>query len=427
MSKKSKNFIPQKSNTYQSPKTAQNGSKKKKWDKTHTIVFILILFWSIGSILGSIGFANSCNSVFADTSCVVYADEVVTDYNNFTFITVPINLPTSTTYNCTTNDTTSNSLGSIEVNNADTFFNFEVRFIELYNNIGLSGQNSLLSKVTFTDNAYTIVMPGDNFGKLSTITSYIDYIGTFNNDYYYARFNIATGYIDGLPFNLNKSINNYHVNYTNFNTFTLTDMYKYVFYDTYNELHDFHITSSRSSINLYFPRNGFTSNEFYKVTFSTHNTLISSAYEYRVTYTNVNNESFYFSTNVISKMNDYSIFSYDRFLTFDLSEDTIYQTGYDDGYANGYNDGATTGYQNGLEQGKQVGYYEGKQDGILEGSNGNYTFLGLMSSVIDAPIRALSGLLEFEILGINFSDFFFGILTACLFIAVCKIVIKSVV
>lgn len=93
-----------------------------------------------------------------------------------------------------------------------------------------------------------------------------------------------------------------------------------------------------------------------------------------------------------------------------------YNDGYNDGYANGnnvgynngYNEGRTTGYNNGYAQGDAVGYSRGVAE------SNNYSFIGLIGAVIDAPIRAFTGLLNFEILGVNLSGFLLGLFSIAL-------------
>lgn len=49
--------------------------------------------------------------------------------------------------------------------------------------------------------------------------------------------------------------------------------------------------------------------------------------------------------------------------------------------------------------------------GYNAGAEGNYTFLGLMSAVVDAPVKAVAGIFNIEILGYNMLYFITGLLT----------------
>lgn len=107
-----------------------------------------------------------------------------------------------------------------------------------------------------------------------------------------------------------------------------------------------------------------------------------------------------------------------------------YNTGYQLGYDNGLSDGTTSGYNNGydigLSEGSQTGYNNGynigygigKRDGIAESND--YTFLGLLGAVVDAPITALSGMLNFDLLGFNMLNFFYALITVMLIVFVIK-------
>ena len=91
-----------------------------------------------------------------------------------------------------------------------------------------------------------------------------------------------------------------------------------------------------------------------------------------------------------------------------------YQNGYDDGYGSGFASGENTGYNK--------GYSAGYNKGTVEGSD--YSFIGLIGSVLDAPISAFKGLLNFDILGVNMASFVTAILSLCVVIVVVKICMR---
>lgn len=101
-----------------------------------------------------------------------------------------------------------------------------------------------------------------------------------------------------------------------------------------------------------------------------------------------------------------------------------YNAGLIEGSASGYNDGYTSGYTDGNNYGYNLGISEGYNDGynvgIIEG--GEYSFLGLIGAVVDAPIKAFTGLFNFEILGVNLSGFLLGLLTLAIVLAVIKLI-----
>ncbi len=98
----------------------------------------------------------------------------------------------------------------------------------------------------------------------------------------------------------------------------------------------------------------------------------------------------------------------------ELSE-TVYQDGYNKGVNDGYNNGYDVGYRN--------GDINGYNRGFELGSNGA-GFYSLMSAVVDVPIKALTGLLNFNILGVNMWDFAKSLFTLCLVVVVVRIFVK---
>lgn len=77
------------------------------------------------------------------------------------------------------------------------------------------------------------------------------------------------------------------------------------------------------------------------------------------------------------------------------------------------------GYNKGYQDGKTAGYDVGFQAGVND--NGDYTFMGLLGSVFDAPISAFRGLFDFEILGTNIQGFVLAMLTLSVIVVIIKI------
>ncbi len=77
------------------------------------------------------------------------------------------------------------------------------------------------------------------------------------------------------------------------------------------------------------------------------------------------------------------------------------------------------GYNKGYQDGKTAGYDIGFQAGVND--NGDYTFMGLLGSVFDAPISAFRGLFNFEILGTNMQGFVLALLTLSVIVVIIKI------
>lgn len=93
---------------------------------------------------------------------------------------------------------------------------------------------------------------------------------------------------------------------------------------------------------------------------------------------------------------------------------------YDLGYQGGYNAGYDAGDGDGYNRGYGVGFNDGQVDAL----SGNYTFLGLIGSVIDAPISAFRGLLDFELLGVNMSSFVLAVMSLCVIIVIIRMVLR---
>lgn len=130
-----------------------------------------------------------------------------------------------------------------------------------------------------------------------------------------------------------------------------------------------------------------------------------------------------------------------KVLTDTTSSDSYYQLGYNNGrldakednekalqdkYLSGYHDALdnlkteiTQKYNDGFVAGKTAGYSSGYSAGVANAQN--YSFLGLIGAVIDAPVQAFMGLLDFEILGVNMSAFVLSLLSLSFLIIVIKV------
>lgn len=109
------------------------------------------------------------------------------------------------------------------------------------------------------------------------------------------------------------------------------------------------------------------------------------------------------------------------YLTNAFTDNQNYQNGYEYGYQQGKNDYTNSGYQDGLKNGYNQGYNQGKTDGIA--SANDYTFLGLFSALIDAPIQALSGLFNFNVMGINMFSLVSGLFTLFVVLIIVRLIL----
>lgn len=104
-------------------------------------------------------------------------------------------------------------------------------------------------------------------------------------------------------------------------------------------------------------------------------------------------------------------------LTTSLDDNSAYQQGYADGLSQGLSDSQQDIYNAGFSAGEYQGDSNGYQRGLHEANQ--FTLLNLAGAVVDAPIQAAMGLLNFNFLGFNLWNLATGILS---FAAVVKIV-----
>ncbi len=88
-----------------------------------------------------------------------------------------------------------------------------------------------------------------------------------------------------------------------------------------------------------------------------------------------------------------------------------FNTVIDNANRQGYN----KGYQEGKVAGREVGYQEGVS------VQGDYSFMGLIGAVFDAPIQAFKGLLNFEILGVDMTAFVSSLFALAIIVVIIKI------
>ena len=108
----------------------------------------------------------------------------------------------------------------------------------------------------------------------------------------------------------------------------------------------------------------------------------------------------------------------------DLSNLSKFMSGAGENYLIGYDEGYNEGYDAGDGAGYNRGYGVGFNEGQADASIGNYTFLALIGSVLDAPISAFKGLLDFELLGVNMSSFVLAIMSLCVIIVIIRVVLR---
>ena len=98
-----------------------------------------------------------------------------------------------------------------------------------------------------------------------------------------------------------------------------------------------------------------------------------------------------------------------------------------------FNTAVENSYDSGYKNGSIVGYNQGYKDAILKTSQGEFTFTGLLSSVIEAPVNVLigkyddstgsriGGLFNFDFLGYNMSTFLMSLFSLAVIICIARV------
>lgn len=108
-------------------------------------------------------------------------------------------------------------------------------------------------------------------------------------------------------------------------------------------------------------------------------------------------------------------------------DNSYYRQGYLDGYNTGNADGLSSGYTDGYNTGYSNGQNAGYNDGLSAGAD--VSFLNLIGATVDAPVKAFTGLLDFNInmggSSFNLKGFFVALLSIALIIALIRIILAK--
>ena len=170
-----------------------------------------------------------------------------------------------------------------------------------------------------------------------------------------------------------------------------------------------------------------TSKAYLGVFYSVRNVI-----EYRATLSAGTSLSFVLLQNREFSLDDKLVFYFDfndlDFVETDYFYETTWQLSvfhldtqkyYDAGHTAGYSEGQNS-MQGAIENARQQGFAEAQK--MFDNGNADYSFFGLISAVIDAPIKAIRGLLNFDILGVNM----FSFVTSLFSLAVILMLIKFI-
>ena len=145
-----------------------------------------------------------------------------------------------------------------------------------------------------------------------------------------------------------------------------------------------------------------------------YSTIVNSISYNVISYVDYNNNSLSFYFPFFSQRLVFSDRIY--YVNQNLDDNQLYNQGYQQGLA----DNQQVIYNEGYNAGRIVGYNNGKTDGIA--SANNYSFIGLIGAVFDAPLQTFKGLLNFNVLGINLLDFALSLITIALVVYIIRLI-----
>ena len=159
---------------------------------------------------------------------------------------------------------------------------------------------------------------------------------------------------------------------------------------------------------------------------------VRNVIEYKATLSAGTSLSFVLLSNREFTLDDKLVFYFDfndlDFVETDYFYETTWQLSvfsldtqkyYDAGHTAGYTEGQNS-MQGAIESARQNGFAEAQK--MFDNGNADYSFFGLISAVIDAPVKAIRGLLNFDILGVNM----FAFVTSLFSLAVILMLIKFI-
>ncbi len=79
------------------------------------------------------------------------------------------------------------------------------------------------------------------------------------------------------------------------------------------------------------------------------------------------------------------------------------------------------GYKDGYQEGNVAGYNKGYNEAVM--NQNDYTFMGLLGAVFDAPIQAFKGLFSFNVLGVDMSALVSSLFALAVIVCIIKIVL----
>lgn len=397
--KKNRKNVNQRKNTYIKNAPVNGAKKKNKFSKEQVIVFVLMIIWTIGSVLGAFSFIeNRTKNSIETISAGAYdgsTDETLT-------------MSYSTSYY--------NFLGGAS---SDTLVLDSTDLtLPLYSASFAMPHN--LSHTTYFDETESTFVWGSTNEYCTVKTSYPTYDGlTFNNFYMFIESDLYGG--------------------TTFRNDTMQVLPYEIFWDsvestsfTYNQ----HGTQYNASIFFSFYLYDLVNNEW---DFYTYGATFRNAFVFSRGMFSLSADSFIENATgqryimmkglvidivpIISGSRTTITLNVDLSNAVDMNTYLSYvNIYYNSDYLNGFNAGFDSGETVGYDKGYNIGYDLGFDNGFTDGQNSNYTFLSLLTAVVDAPIQAFLDMIDFEILGYNMQGLALGLLSIALILGIIKFI-----
>lgn len=162
---------------------------------------------------------------------------------------------------------------------------------------------------------------------------------------------------------------------------------------------------------------------------------VRNVIEYRAVLSAGTSLSFVLLQNREFTLNDKLVFYFDfndlDFVETDYFYDTTWQLSlfsldtqkyYDAGHTAGYSEGQDS-MQSAIENARQQGFAQA--EAMFNKGKTDYSFFGLISAVIDVPIKAIRGLLNFDILGVNMFSFVTSLFSLAVVIMIVKLILGT--
>ena len=162
---------------------------------------------------------------------------------------------------------------------------------------------------------------------------------------------------------------------------------------------------------------------------------VRNVIEYKATLSAGTSLSFVLLSNREFTLDDKLVFYFDfndlDFVETDYFYETTWQLSvfsldtqkyYDAGHTAGYTEGQNS-MQGAIENARQQGFADAQK--MFDNGNTDYSFFGLISAVIDAPIKALRGLLNFNILGVNMFSFVTSLFSLAVVLMIVKLLLGT--